>query len=75
MLKITGLILLLLLVAACNNSGSSTTSNDTIKSSDNATITTNPENMTDGGPGQGLGDTNSYNRMNDTVSHDSIPKK
>lgn len=54
---------------SCNNNSSST------KSGDTTTITTNPPNSADGGPNNGLGDTNSYNRMNDTASRDSVPKK
>jgi hypothetical protein len=75
MIKLSGVILLMSLVIACNNSGSNAGSSDTTKSSDTTTINTNPENMTDGGPNQGLGDTNSYNRMNDTLSSDTTHKK
>jgi hypothetical protein len=70
-MKLTTAILLILLVAACNNNGSST------KTSDTTTINTNTGHVSegDGGPNNGLGDTNSYNRMNDTLNHDTMPKK
>jgi len=55
--------------ACCNNRGTSTQSADT------TTINTNTGNMPEGGPNHGLGDTNSYNRMNDTVTHDTTSKK
>lgn len=58
-----------LLFAACNNNGSST------KTTDSTTINTTETNNADGGPNNGLGDTNSYNRMNDTISHDTLNKK
>ena len=62
-------ILLISLVCACNNNGSSTETTDT------TTINTNTGNVSDGGPNNGLGDTNSYNRMNDTLSRDTVPRK
>lgn len=62
-------IMTVLIVASCNNKGSST------KSADTTTINTNTGNMPEGGPNPGLGDTNSYSRMNDTVTHDTTPKK
>ena len=62
-------IMIALVFACCNNSSSST------KSADTTTINTNTGNMPEGGPNQGLGDTNSYNRMNDTVARDTTPKK
>ncbi len=61
--------ILLIFLAACNNGGSST------KASDSTTINTTTGNVSDGGPNNGLGDTSSYSRMNDTVSHDTLPKK
>ena len=39
------------------------------------TINTTESNKADGGPNNGLGDTNTYNRMNDTMSHDTSNKK
>jgi hypothetical protein len=62
-------IIIILMLACCNNSGSST------KSADTTTINTNTGNMPEGGPNHGLGDTNSYNRMNDTVTRDTSSKK
>ena len=62
-------IVVILLVVSCNNKGS------TSKSADTTTINTNTGNMPEGGPNNGLGDTNSYNRMNDTLSHDTTNKK
>lgn len=57
------------LVTACNNKGSNTTTGDS------TTINTTETNKADGGPNNGLGDTNSYNRSNDTVIHDTLNKK
>ena len=70
MKKITG-ILLIILIAACNNNGSTT------KTSDSTSINTSTGKVSegDGGPNNGLGDTNTYNRMNDTIIHDTMPKK
>jgi len=61
--------MIVLIFASCHNSGTST------KSADTTTINTNTGNMPEGGPNHGLGDTNSYNRMNDTVTHDTTSKK
>jgi hypothetical protein len=58
-----------LLIAACNSSGSNT------KTTDSTTIPTTETNKADGGPNNGLGDTNSLNGMNDTISHDTLNKK
>lgn len=58
-----------MLAAACKNNGSST------KATDSTTINTTTGNVSDGGTNNGLGDTTSYNRMNDTVSKDTVPKK
>jgi hypothetical protein len=62
-------VLLMLIVASCHNSSS------TSKAADSTTINTNTGNMPEGGPNHGLGDTNSYNRMNDTMAHDTSSKK
>jgi len=62
-------VFLVLVVASCHNSSS------TSKAADSTTINTNTGNMPEGGPNHGLGDTNSYNRMNDTVAHDTTSKK
>jgi hypothetical protein len=67
----TGIIavFLALVLASCNNSSS------TSKAADSTTINTNTGNMPEGGPNHGMKDTNSYNRANDTVSHDTTSKK
>ena len=62
-------IMFVLMFACCNNRGSST------KSADTTTINTNTGNMPEGGPNHGLGDTDSYNRMNDTLTRDTASKK
>jgi hypothetical protein len=59
----------MLVAGSCHNSSS------TSKASDSTTINTNTGNMPEGGPNHGLGDTNSYNRMNDTLAHDTTSKK
>jgi len=68
-MKIVTGIICVLLFAACNNNGS------TAKTSDSTTINTTNSNAADGGPNNGLGDTNTYNRSNDTISRDTMPKK
>lgn len=67
MKTIIGIICLLLV--ACNNNG------NTAKTNDSTTINTTNTNSADGGPNNGLGDTNTYNRNNDTSIHDSTQKK
>ena len=62
-------LLSLILIAACSNNGGTT------KTSDSTTINTTKSNAADGGPNNGLGDTNTYNRNNDTAIHDTMPKK
>jgi hypothetical protein len=61
-------VFLVMVVAACHNSSGST------KAADSTTINTNTGNMPEGGPNHGLGDTNSYNRANDTMAHDTTTK-
>ncbi|HEV8285484.1 MAG TPA: hypothetical protein VGQ09_14310 [Chitinophagaceae bacterium] len=70
-MKAISIILLVLLINACNNHGS------TSKTEDTTSINMSTGNMSegDGGPNNGLGDTNSYNRMNDTIIRDTVPKK
>jgi hypothetical protein len=58
-----------LLLLSCNDHGSSA------KTTDSVTINTTETNKADGGPNNGLGDTNTYNRMNDTTTHDTSNKK
>jgi hypothetical protein len=59
----------LLLLVSCNDHGGSA------KTTDSVTINTTESNKADGGPNNGLGDTNTYNRMNDTMTHDTSNKK
>jgi hypothetical protein len=59
----------LLLLVSCNDHG------DSAKTTDSVTINTTESNKADGGPNNGLGDTNTYNRMNDTMTHDTSNKK
>ena len=59
----------LLLLVSCNDHG------DSAKTTDSVTINTTESNKADGGPNNGLGDTNTYNRMNDTMTHDTPNKK
>jgi hypothetical protein len=59
----------LLLFASCDNSGNTT------NTTDSTTINTKTSSPADGGPNNGLGDTDTYNRMNDTTVHDTMPKK
>ena len=68
MKKIIGIFGLALIVA-CNNKGSPA------KTNDSTTINTKTNSPADGGPNNGLGDSNTYNRMNDTTVHDSMQKK
>ena len=67
-MKATWIILSGFLFIGCTNAGKSK------QTTDSATINTSTGNVSDGGPNNGLGDTNSYNRMNDKVN-DSISKK
>jgi len=60
-----------LLLISCNDHGSGAKTTDSITVNSNTTET----NKADGGPNNGLGDTNSYNRMNDTMTHDTLNKK
>ena len=69
MKKILVAIILMLVAASCHDSSS------TGKASDSTSINTNTGNMPEGGPNHGLGDTNSYNRMNDTLAQDTTSKK
>jgi hypothetical protein len=68
MMKTALIILGGFLFIGCNNEGNSK------QTADSATINTSTGNVSDGGPNNGRGDTNSYNRMNDKVN-DSISKK
>ena len=59
----------LLTAVACNHSGASS------KTADSTSINTKTSSPADGGPNNGLGDTNTYNRSSDTVLHDSANRK
>jgi len=61
----------LLLLVSCNDHGSGAKTTDSTTVNSNTTET----NKADGGPDNGLGDTNTYNRMNDTMTHDSSKQK
>ena len=61
-------ILFMVLIAACNSNGTASNAND----STNINIKTNSPG--DGGPNNGLGDTNIYHKQ-DTLSGDSGLKK
>ncbi|HET9826810.1 MAG TPA: hypothetical protein VFP87_15825 [Chitinophagaceae bacterium] len=62
-------LLLMLVIASCRNTTKTGTA------SDSTTINTNTGNMPEGGPNHGLPDTNTYNRSNDTLTHDTASKK
>jgi hypothetical protein len=70
-MKIIATALGILILISCNNhkKGEKTTDSTTVNA------TTTETNKADGGPNNGLGDTNSYNRMNDTSVYDSSKKK
>lgn len=68
-MKIGIIACVFLLLASCNNHG------DQAKTTDSVTINTTETNKADGGPNNGLGDTNTINRSNDTVTHDTSNKK
>jgi len=68
-MKTAAIVFGILLLASCNNhSGSS-------KTTDSIPINTTETNKSDGGPNNGLGDTNTINRGRDTASHDTLNKK
>jgi hypothetical protein len=68
-MKIAAIALGILLIASCNNHG------DTAKSTDSVTINTTETNKADGGPNNGLGDTNAHNQVKDTTAPDTLNKK
>jgi hypothetical protein len=68
-MKIAFIVVGILLLVSCNDHGGSA------KTTDSVTINTTETNKADGGPNNGLGDTNTYNRMNDTVTNDTSNKK
>lgn len=74
-MKLRIIILAIALYAAsCENSGSKT------ETADSTNINIENGNVSGGGPNNGMGDTMSYDRMNnkirvDTTSTDTIPKR
>jgi hypothetical protein len=68
-MKIAFLVFGILLLGSCNDHGGSA------RTTDSVTINTTETNKADGGPNNGLGDTNTYNRMNDTMTVDTLNKK
>jgi hypothetical protein len=68
-MKITVIAIGVLLLVSCNNHG------DSAKTTDSVTINTTETNKADGGPNNGLGDTNTINRSNDTMTHDTLNRK
>jgi len=68
-MKIASITVGILLLVACNSDGGSK------KTTDSITINTTETNRADGGPNNGLGDTNAVHRMNDTMIHDTSNKK
>ena len=68
-MKIAAIVFGILLLASCNNNSGSS------KTTDRIPINTTETNKSDGGPNNGLGDTNTINRGRDTASHDTLNKK
>jgi len=68
-MKIAAIVFGILLLASCNNNSGSS------KTTDSIPINTTETNKSDGGPNNGLGDTNTINRGRDTASHDTLNKK
>ena len=56
----------ILFFIACNNGGSSR------QTTDSATMHITTGNVSDGGPNNGRGDTNSYDRMNDKINDSTL---
>jgi len=69
MKKIFGVLCVAIIITACHHTGNSS------KTNDSTTINTTDNNAADGGPNNGLGDTNTYNRANDTTVRDTKDKK
>jgi len=68
-MKIAAFALAILLIISCNDhSGTS-------KTTDSVSINTTETPKADGGPNNGLGDTNTHNQMADTMTHDTLNKK
>ena len=67
-MKITVIAVGVLLIVSCSSGGGNA------KTTDSVTINTTETNKADGGPNNGLGDTNTINRSNDTVTHDTLNK-
>ena len=70
-MKIAAIVFGILLLASCNSHSGSSKTTDSIPIPINTTET----NKSDGGPNNGLGDTNTINRGRDTASHDTLNRK
>jgi hypothetical protein len=68
-MKIAAIAISFLLLASCNDHGG------TKKTTDSVNINTTETNKADGGPNNGLGDTNTIGRSGDTLTHDTSIKK
>lgn len=60
-MKIASVVFGILLLASCNNNGGN------VDTTDSVTINTTESNKADGGPNNGLGDTNTLNPGRDTT--------
>ena len=70
-MKTAAIALSILLIVSCNDHSDGATS----KTSDSVTVNTTETNKADGGPNNGLGDTNAHAKVNDTLTHDTLNKK
>ena len=70
-MKILIAVVGMLVLISCNNhkQGGKTADSTSVNA------TTTETNKADGGPNNGLGDTNTYNRGNDTTGRDTLKKK
>lgn len=68
-MKIATVAFAVLLIVSCNNHGG------TSKTTDSVSINTTETPKADGGPNNGLGDTNTHNQVGDTMTHDTLNKK
>ena len=60
----------LTMIVACHNRGNAARS-----AKDTTSINMRTNSPADGGPNNGIGDTNTYNRMSDTTVRDSMPNR
>ncbi|HEV8507676.1 MAG TPA: hypothetical protein VGQ53_19830 [Chitinophagaceae bacterium] len=68
-MKMVAIALWILLLISCDNQSG------TSKTTDSISVNTTESNRADGGPNNGLGDTNKHKQMNDTITHDTLNKK